>query len=97
MSRKPRVEKKLNQQTTYRATVLAIINETNELLTGREIAEQADLPYKRTIDALNALLNMELIEREGRKFTARWRKVTPKATQPDIKLLDRLLFNARKR
>lgn len=55
--------------------VLAVIEASDTFFTGQQVAQLADLNYKQTIDALNALNNMEKVARTGRKFTARWGRV----------------------
>ena len=75
---------------TYRSTVLAIIEQSGQCLTGQEISIRAGLTYRQTVDALNALHNLAKIRREGRKFTARW------CSLPDERptaLLERILWS----
>ena len=43
----------------------------------RQIALRAGLTYRQTIDALNALHNMDKVRCTGRKFTARWSRIQP--------------------
>ena len=57
---------------TFRARVLAVVNAAHGWMTAREIAAQAGIHYHQAIFALNALLNAEIIARQGRKSTARW-------------------------
>jgi hypothetical protein len=68
---------------TYRAKVLEIIEDRQRLLTAVDIAFMADLTYKQSIDALQALHNAGLILREGRKFTAQWGSLTLTQPAPD--------------
>lgn len=72
----------LNRQSVRRK-VLDVIQAAPVPLRGRDVARLAGLGYKQTIDALNSLLDMERIERVGRKQTARWvRKAGPKPPDP---------------
>jgi hypothetical protein len=57
---------------SYRATVLSAIDASPKWLTGHQIAELSNLPYKRTVDALNALYNSGKVTRKGRTCTALW-------------------------
>lgn len=68
---------KRQQASTYRMRVLAVIESTDQFFTGQQVAQLAGLTHKQTIDALNALNNMEKVARTGRKFTARWGRVIP--------------------
>ncbi|OTP69750.1 hypothetical protein PAMC26577_28940 [Caballeronia sordidicola] len=45
------------------------------------MASQSGLTYRQTIDAINALYNIALVSRQGRKFTARWG--SPRLIAPD--------------
>lgn len=60
---------------SFRAAVLAVINDASDWLTAREIAARAQLTYAQTVFALYALHNNAKIARTGRKFTARWGKL----------------------
>jgi hypothetical protein len=67
-------------RVTYRSRALRVINETARWLSSAEVASQSGLTYRQTIDAINALHNIDLVSRQGRKFTAQWgspRLVTP--------------------
>lgn len=64
------------QAQTYRMRVLAVIQASPVPLTGQQIADATGFAYKQTIDALNALNNAAKIARIGRKFTARWCRLT---------------------
>jgi predicted Rossmann fold nucleotide-binding protein DprA/Smf involved in DNA uptake len=66
---------KRQQSKTYRMRVLAVIEATDTVHTGQQLAQLTGLTYRQTIDALNALNNMEKVARTGRKFTARWGRV----------------------
>jgi hypothetical protein len=57
---------------TYRSRALRVLNETTTWLSSAEVATQSGLTYRQTIDAINALYNIALVSRQGRKFTARW-------------------------
>lgn len=59
-------------QQTYRMRVLAVVEASPSPLTGWDIANACGLTYKQTVDALNALFNHGKVQRNGRKFTARW-------------------------
>mgnify|MGYP001066133479 CR=1 FL=1 len=72
----------LNRQSVRRK-VLEVVQASPVPLRGRDVARLAGLNYKQTIDALNSLLDMERVERVGRKQTARWaRKAEPKPPDP---------------
>ncbi len=73
--------RRAQQQHTYRARVLAVIEASDCQLTGQQLAEITGLTYRQTVDALNALNNAAKIARIGRKFTARWCRIVP---QPPI-------------
>lgn len=64
------------QAQTYRMRVLAVVQASTTPLTGQQISDATGFTYKQTIDALNALNNAAKIARIGRKFTARWCRVT---------------------
>lgn len=69
----------LNRQSVRRK-VLDVIQAAPVPLRGRDVARLAGLGYKQTIDALGSLLDMERVERIGRKQTARWaRKAAPES------------------
>ena len=67
---------KRKQAQTYRMRVLAVIEASDDFLTGQQVSVVAALTYRQTIDALNALNNAAKVARTGRKFTARWGRVT---------------------
>lgn len=66
----------------FRMRVLAVVDNAKRPLAGIEVARAVGAPYKPTIDALNALLNHGKVQRQGRKFTARWLP-SPKVTAPE--------------
>ncbi len=72
------MEREAQQRQTYRMRILAVVESSHHALTGREIAHATGIPYKKTIDALNALHNYGRVHRIGKKFTAKWIRVTPK-------------------
>lgn len=55
-----------------RESVLKVVLESRVPLKGREIAKQAGLDYKQTIDALDALHNTGKIFRHGKKLKTTW-------------------------
>lgn len=61
---------------THRDKVLAVLAEADTFLIGQEVARRAGLPYKAALDALTYLYNDAKIARSGRKFTARWGKMS---------------------
>lgn len=72
----------LNRQSVRRK-VLEVVQASPAPLRGRDVARLAGLNYKQSIDALNTLLDMERVERIGRKQTARWvKKAEPKPSDP---------------
>ena len=82
-----RSKRKMSSKT-YRMRVLAVIEANGDTFhTGQQIAEITGLTYRQTIDALNALNNMEKIARTGRKFTARWGKLPQKSNENPALLL----------
>ena len=72
---------------TYRDRVLVVIEASSDLLTAQQIAQATCLTYRQTIDALNALNNMAKVQRVGRKFTAKWGRVTPSLDENPALLL----------
>lgn len=66
---------KRKTEPTYRTRLLEVIEASDALHTGRELAALAGLEYQTTIDALNALHNTAKVVRVGRKLTARWGRV----------------------
>ena len=82
--------------TTLRCRVLAVINASDTHMTGREIAAQAGVSYRQTIDALNALYNAGKIDRQGYKSTARWGKVRAPEQSP-IAFLESVFLRGLKR
>lgn len=71
----PRIEARKQAHSTYRLRVLTVIESYDGWLTGQQIAQATGLTYKQTVDALNALNNLEKVARTGRKFTALWGKI----------------------
>lgn len=67
---------------TIRGRILGVIEAATRPLTGQEIAALVGMPYKPTIDALNALYNYGKVRRTGAKFTARWSAVRPVEPSP---------------
>lgn len=65
------------QKVILREKVIKVVEATNKLLTGREIAVRARLEYKQTIDALDALYNTGRVQRYGKKMLTKWGKVDP--------------------
>lgn len=70
------VSRRKSQTQTIRNRVLAVVNTHDGFLTGQQIAQEAGLTYYQTIFALNALNNLAKVARIGRKFTAKWCRVT---------------------
>jgi len=70
-------------EKTIRLRVLEVLDCASSPMTGVQISNQSGLTYKQTIDALNALFNHGKIERNGRKYWARWEKAKPKSTEMD--------------
>jgi DNA-binding IclR family transcriptional regulator len=79
-------------QQTYRMRVLAVVQASPSPLTGREIASACGLTYKQAIDALNALHNHGKVNRQGRKFTARWTRVQQPLPVSQRHHLDLVMF-----
>ena len=75
MTRTPTISQR-QQANSYRVRVLAVVEASPCWMTGKQIADATGLTYKQAIDALNALNNMERIARTGRKFTARWGRLS---------------------
>jgi len=77
---------------TYRMRILAVIDAAEACFTGQQLAQMTGLTYRQTIDALNALNNMEKVARTGRKFTARWcKKAPPKTNENPAWLLEKAM------
>lgn len=66
---------------TYRSQSLRVITEATTWMSCAEISNRTGLTYRQTIDAINALYNIALVSRQGRKFTARWG--SPRLVAPD--------------
>lgn len=78
----------MNQsEGTYRDRVLVVIEASDQFLTAQQIAQACQLSYRQTIDALNALNNTAKVQRIGRKFTARWGRITAPADENPALLL----------
>lgn len=60
------------RKATIRPAILACLRESARYLSAAEIARRTGIPYKSTIDALNALHGRAQVDRIGGKFTARW-------------------------
>lgn len=72
----------LNRQSVRRK-VFDVVQASSVPLRGRDVARLSGLGYKQTIDALGSLLDMERVERIGRKQTSRWvKKAGPKPPDP---------------
>lgn len=80
---------KRQQAQTYRMRVLTVIEASNAYFTGQQLAQLTGLTYRQTIDALNALNNMEKVARTGRKFTSRWGKVTQSLDETPVIALEK--------
>lgn len=59
-------------RVSIRSRALLAINLAPAFQSAAQIATNSGLTYRQTIDALNALHNIERICRQGHKFTARW-------------------------
>lgn len=75
---------------TYRARVLAVLNASHDWMLAADVASQTGLTYHQTIFALNALLNMGAIARQGKKSTARWGSLILVEHTPDYSALQTL-------
>lgn len=84
-----------SHRLTYRARVLAVLNAAHDWMLAIEIANATGLTYLQTIFALNALLNMGSIARDGKKSTARWGSLILVEHTPDysaVKTLEEILY-----
>lgn len=70
-------------ERSFRDRVLQVLDESLLPMTGAQVAHFSGLTYKQTIDALDALYDLGKVEREGRKFTAKWERARPKPTGAD--------------
>ena len=80
---------------TYRARVLAALNASHTWMLAIDVANTTGLTYHQTIFALNALLNMGSIARDGKKSTARWGSLILVEHTPDysaVKTLEEILY-----
>jgi hypothetical protein len=67
-----------------RARVRKALEGRTDLMSGRDVANAAGLPYKVTIDALGWLHDTGSVVRIGRKHNAAWALAeSPAAIQPD--------------
>lgn len=57
---------------SYRNTIIDYLGQINGYVTGRDISLALGIPYKATIDALNALHRMARVSRRGEKASATW-------------------------
>lgn len=64
--------------------MLNVVNDSSVKLTGREIAKRAQLEYKQTIDALNALYNHGKVQRIGNKFNTRWLRLSTEDRNSEV-------------
>lgn len=62
----------MSTQSRYRQAIVAYLDDHDSFISARDITTALNLPYKTTVDALNALHNMERVARVGRKFSAKW-------------------------
>lgn len=86
-----RAVKRKQQTQTYRMRVLEVIEATDQLFTGHQVAQLTGLTHKQAIDALNGLLNLERIVRTGRKFTARWGRLPQQLDENPALTLEKAL------
>ena len=88
------------RETSYRSTVLAVIDASSTWRAARSIAEEAKLTYPQTIFAIIALHNNGQIARIGRTFTAQWGSLAlAEVQEPDnnFQLLESLFNDIAKR
>lgn len=81
------------QIQTKRAQIMRVLEAATRPLTGIEVARAAGIPYKPTIDALQALMAFEKVVRVGSKFNARWlaaSKLPPDPTSTIANTIDRI-------
>lgn len=83
----------INRQSVRRK-VLEVVQASPVPLRGRDVARLAGLNYKQSIDALNILLDMDRVERIGRKSTARWSGHHINVTKAKRELIEDLLHEA---
>lgn len=86
----------MSKRQTYRDIVLAAVNASDRVQTAREIAESTGIGYVRTIFALNSLLNMEKIQRHGKKATAKWSRLTVQPAYNALNALELAFLRLRK-
>lgn len=84
-------------EKSFRDRVLQVLDESLLPMTGAQVAHFTGLSYKQAIDALDALLDHGKVEREGRKFTAKWERARPKPTGVDSAQKMILIYMARPR
>lgn len=70
-------------EKSYRDRVLEVLESSLFPLTGYEVACLAGLRYKQTIDALDALYDMERVSRLGKKESAKWVRLERVAPSSD--------------
>ncbi|WP_157691783.1 hypothetical protein [Noviherbaspirillum autotrophicum] len=59
-------------QLRHRQAIVDYLGSISDFASARDIAVVLKIPYKTTIDALNALHAMGRVARVGRKFRAKW-------------------------
>ena len=89
-----RLRRPKRTHATIRSSILDIVNARQEMRMARDIACDANLPYKQVIDALDRLYNMEKVHREGRKFAAKWGPVAMKEKQVEKRQADAALLDS---
>ena len=70
---------------SYRAKVIQCLESKEQWFRAVDVADETKLTYEQTIYALNALLNIHKVARQGSKRGARWASVqfaAPKQTTP---------------
>lgn len=59
-------------QVSFRKAVIAALEKADQFQTAQQVVAATGLKYKQVIDVLDVLYRLDLITREGRKFTAKW-------------------------
>lgn len=57
---------------SIRAKLVEVLRRTPRPMTGHELAKAIGIPYKPTVDALNALRCAGRVQRIGCKYSAKW-------------------------
>lgn len=76
------------QQNCIRSCIAQHLADTPGPVSARDIAAACGIGYKTTIDALNSMLNMERVARQGSKSGSRWLGIALAQPSPPARVED---------